>query len=558
LVDLASFSEIQRRVAAGDFTGAETLCLGLAEHEATNPAYWQMRGDIALIANNGADAEAHYRWATMLAPDLATAWLGLSRTYVAAGRNELASNAAQQAVGLGLNSDNAIAAHQIIAHAKFSRGDIAGGRQDLARLIPLFQPKFANGARPSRDVLTNALPAALCGGDASLVRRILQLTHHPHAEHLGPVTVAPLATMQEWCGKAGVPCDVVEPPRKIKLAATSAYSRSDSYKTDPILFASIPGGQWVPGWDFAIGSDGTVLEDSGYLNIVHVFNHAPHAYFPAAKLVAHRVPERTEYIDDDVLLVSAPMHNHIGHWLIDFLPRLIGRGRAGGVPIRIAVPETLAGKKFAETLALCDVGESDIIRCRSDTFYRFRTLHIYRTGHSMPPHPTHVQYLRDLLRAEPMPAPPSPRNKRFYFSRTRIESRLVINAAEFERVLDDHGFVSVDLATLTVAQQREMLADAEILLCAIGTDVFAAYFAPPGCTVICMQWDTGWELDPYIPQTCAMLGMTHQFLLCPTTRQSKNARSWMDLDFVVDCAELDRRLREIDAARHAAPAASPA
>ena len=33
-----------------------------------------------------------------------------------------------------------------------------------------------------------------------------------------------------------------------------------------------------------------------------------------ARTVAHRAPERLEHVDEDVLWVSAPMHNHIGHF----------------------------------------------------------------------------------------------------------------------------------------------------------------------------------------------------------------------------------------------------
>lgn len=161
----------------------------------------------------------------------------------------------------------------------------------------------------------------------------------------------------------------------------------------------------------------------------------------------------------------------------------------------------------------------------------------------MPPHPQHVAFVRDILRRRPDPARTCP--KRFFFSRDRIAARLVVNTAEFQKVLDDYGFVTVDLPMLSIAEQRDLFSESEILLGAIGTDLFTAHFAPEGCTVISMQWDSTWTLDAYNPQTCAMLGLKHQFFLCPDTRPVKNSRSWLDLDFTVDCAALRQRLDEL-------------
>lgn len=540
MTDVLRTREIQACVATGDFAGAEAICADLVTAHASNAAVWQMRGDIALMAGQPTDAEAHYRWTTMLAPLSAAAWLGLARAYAASGRTALANTAATRALDLGLNNSGIIAAREIIADDLFARGSFTEGRAQLASLTSIYRDSLKSG-RTDGELLRGALSAALCAGNAAFVQRILDLLY-PQAGGIGPVAIAPLATLADWCAGAGVACTVIDPPRKVKLAPTTSYSRADSYKTPAVLYAQIPGGQWVPGWDYVIAPDGTVLEDTGYLKIVHVFNHLPHAYFPAARLAAHKAPAREVFVDEDVLWLSAPMHNHMGHFLIDFMPRLQGLAHAGK-KLKIAVPETLTGRKFLDTLALAGVAESDLIRCAADARYRFRTLHVYRHGTSMPPHPQHVAYLHSVLRQEPTPGKNRP--KRFFFSRDRIGSRLVVNTAEFQRVLDDYGFVTVDMPTLSIAEQRDLFSEAEIMLGAIGTDLFAVYFAPQGCAVVSMQWDPTWTLDAYNPQTCAMLGLRHQFFLCPETRPAKNSRSWLDLDFTVDCAALRRRLDEL-------------
>ncbi len=540
MTDNLRISEIQACVAAGNFAGAEAICADLLTQHASNAAVWQMRGDVALMANNTTDAEAHYRWATMLAPGSAAAWLGLARSSAANDRAAPAGTAAARALELGLSEDGTAAAREIMAHDFFARGLLMEGRAQLAALTPFYRARLKEG-RTDAETLAGALPAALCAGNVAFAQRILDLTY-PQAGGVGPVAIAAIAKLQDWCEANGVPCAVIDPPRKVKLAATTPYSRADSYKTPPVLYAQIPGGQMVPGWDYVIAPDGTVLEDTGYLKIVHVFNHLPHAYFPAAGLAAHKAPAREVFVDEDVLWLGAPMHNHMGHFLIDFMPRLQGLALAGK-KLKVAIPDTLMGRKYFDTLACAGLQESDVIRCSPDARYRFRTLHVYRHGISMPPHPQHVAYLQGLLRKDPEPGKSRP--KRFFFSRDRIASRLVVNAGEFQKVLDDYGFVTVDMPTLSLAEQRELFSEAEIMLGAIGTDLFAVYFAPQGCNVITLQWDTTWKLDAYNPQTCALLGLKHQFFLCPETRASRNSRSWLDLDFTVDCAALRRRLDEL-------------
>lgn len=92
---------------------------------------------------------------------------------------------------------------------------------------------------------------------------------------------------------------------------------------------------------------------------MHVFNHLPHTYFPAAGLAAHKAQAREVFIDEDVLWLGAPMHNHIGHFLIDFMPRLQGLALAypkgAGKKLKVAIPDTLTGRKYFDTLALAGV-----------------------------------------------------------------------------------------------------------------------------------------------------------------------------------------------------------
>ena len=98
---MGRFSEIEARVAAGDFAGAEAICARMADAGSNTAGFWQMRGDIALMAGAWPDAEAHYRWAAALAPEAGKAWLGVARAVSGSGRAQAAGVAALRALGSG-------------------------------------------------------------------------------------------------------------------------------------------------------------------------------------------------------------------------------------------------------------------------------------------------------------------------------------------------------------------------------------------------------------------------------------------------------------------------
>lgn len=331
-----------------------------------------------------------------------------------------------------------------------------------------------------------------------------------------------------------------------RLIFQSRHSRPIPWQqiTAPPLAASqvSRAGHWVPGWDYALAPDGTALTDSGYMGIAATFNFLPHAYFGPAHLVAHYAPAETIHIDEEALLVSGPPDNNIGHWMIDFLTRLQGRALCPSRKLKIVVPDNL-GRKFHDMLALFGISADDTIRCTKGKRYSFRMLHVYQPGRSMPPHPKHVAFLRQGFRGAAKVQPNQ--GKRIFLSRAGVGKRMIANADEFTTVLRDEGFQSVDMATLSIARQKELFADAAVIIGTMGTDLLALYLAPLTCTVIGIIDDPA--QDPLIRQTCAHFGMPFQYLLSRTTGASTEARHIRDVDFIVDCAELRRRLREIAA-----------
>jgi capsular polysaccharide biosynthesis protein len=381
------------------------------------------------------------------------------------------------------------------------------------------------------------LPTFVAAGDtarAELVMRAL----YPHAAHVSPPAIGPSLTLAQWCERHNASYRVLEPAHTVSAARTTDYSRDYTYDAEQIALASLTNAAWVPGWDYVIAADGTVLGDTGYLPITNRNVTRPHVHYADTQAVVYYAPTAQQWIAGDTLFVSGPLEGHFGHWMIDFLPRLRGRDFIDR-PVKIAVPATLTSKQ-RETLALFGVADDDIVRCDDTKMYVFERLHVYRPGCSMPPNPVHAQYVRARL-ADPAAKPCA--GKRLFLTRGHVGTRLIANSDAFADVLAATGFTTVDMAAYSVAEQRTLLRDAEVLMGTFGSNLLALYFAPPGCSVI--ELVDRPEEDPTIPHSCAFFGLRHQFVICTTAGASAVQRHKKDRDIIVDTDELRRRLADI-------------
>src|SRR5262249_23533417 len=113
----------------------------------------------------------------------------------------------------------------------------------------------------------------------------------------------------------------------------------------------------------------------------------------------------------------------------------------------------------------------------------------------------------------------------------------------FTTLLEELGFLSFDLADLSIAAQREVLADAALLLGADGSHLLGLYFAPAGCTVMALMDEP--KNDALIGPSCEFLGMEYQFVRCARANATSLQRLRKDHDIVVDCAALKERILAI-------------
>jgi capsular polysaccharide biosynthesis protein len=418
-------------------------------------------------------------------------------------------------------------------------GDQAGAKLALAAALPHLKSDDAAWAQSGN--WRWAIAAAMAARDLAFAE-IINTRMQPARSYTRPLRISGVATLAEWCSRNGDDVRVIDPPREVFTAPTTQYSSGFRYESDPVLFATLPGGRWIPGWDFAIAADGTVLADTCYQSITMATSNYPHYHLAEFAEIMHFAPPQREQHSGHVALLSAPDAFHFGHWLIDFLPRLRARECVKNSGLRFAVPEDLPPKHI-ETLQLFGVRKEDLVLCRRDTEYSFDRLHVLTPGRSMPPNPAHVNFVRNALFSGASNGPR--RSKRIFASRTGIGTRSISNADDLDSFLEDEDVIEVDFQYLSIEDQRLLLADASVIMGVYGSNLFALYFAPPGCTVIAIMPE-GYD-DPTIAHSCSMLGLRHQYLHCRSAGHGRKTQK-KDTDVIVDFSELKRRLREIEVA----------
>jgi capsular polysaccharide biosynthesis protein len=237
------------------------------------------------------------------------------------------------------------------------------------------------------------------------------------------------------------------------------------------------------------------------------------------------------------LFLSCPEKFHTGHWIVDFLPRL--RALKHIPPgFKIATPTELP-RKHRDLLSLFGVEEGQIVNCDLGRRYRFRNLVVTQPGIDHRPSPDTVRFVADALRR--------PRNSgekaARLFVRRGIPTRNIVNENEVKAELDRLGFEEINLETASVAEQRDRLSAADIVIAVHGSDPLVCYFMNPGSDLIELNYDP-MKLNAAIAPRCEVLGLGYHLLVCEP-REPSHRRLKKDRDFVVDCGALREMIEGI-------------
>lgn len=382
--------------------------------------------------------------------------------------------------------------------------------------------------------LDYALMAAIAGDNLPSVK---SLFHHknPGSRCVGmPIACSSTITLDEWCREQNITLTRLEAPRAIAIKQKPHGVGTLEYTAEGFTYACVPHAEFLCGWDFVVTPAGKIISDSSYMALETAINaFFPHIFVREIGVVAHPWADTVIEMDCDALFLSAPERFHYGHWLIDFLPRL----RAiEGTDTKVMVPTELP-QKHSDLLTKMGIGPERRIICELGKRYRFRNLIVARPGTYLLPNPNTIDFLRRHLGRRAMAA--SAPRQRYFFERG-AGTRLPANREEVNATLQEFGFRHIDLSQLPLAEEHELLAEADIIVAAYGTELLAAFGVPSGADIIELIWNTNEDIAT--APICHFLGIHHEFLVCAKAPNTAKKNYSKDSDMIVDCVELRRRI----------------
>ena len=379
------------------------------------------------------------------------------------------------------------------------------------------------------------ISACMCAGDHATAHKYFM---RRFASVLPPdvqTRTSPVTTLRAWCEANGAHFEVLDPVKRVTSQGLPPGHGEWDYETEGVNLAVIPWGEMHSGLDFAFTPAGEIIEDSG-----HVMGDTGTGWYPRiharpTPLMLHLWSDKVITIDEPALFLSCSQGFHVGHWIVDFLPRL--RALALRPGLKVAIP-TETPQKHRDFLALFGVDDSRIINCDLNQSYRFRELVVVQSGDAHRPDPNTICFVTDHLRIKPRP-PGEP--SRVYLERD-VKNRVVANQDEFYGELDRLGFRRMSLAGMSVAKQRAVLAAAEVVITTYGSDLLAFYMISEGAAMIELNWNPD-ALAAKADATSSMVGVKYYLLPCAATDAMVNRRYKKDRDFIVDIPALRATLR---------------
>ncbi len=141
-----------------------------------------------------------------------------------------------------------------------------------------------------------------------------------------------------------------------------------------------------------------------------------------------------------------------------------------------------APKRFhLATLAALGVKEDRIVVLDESVSYRCEVLFQTTVSHSISPAPQAVDWLRQLYLSNQTP---HNKKRKLYISRGDTGWRKVVNEAELEAFLRNHGYQSVQLAELKFGEQTALLNSASHVISPHGAGFTNLCFCQPNCHVL--------------------------------------------------------------------------
>ena len=332
-----------------------------------------------------------------------------------------------------------------------------------------------------------------------------------------------------------------------------AHARTVTVQSGPASARTIPGGRVVGDLFFAIDRS-----DRAY---VHGVVDEPDVQFGTPR--CHDIPavlaNRRNCVlwadADRRLLLHSPAAERVRggrafllasnfsanyyHWIADALGRLSAAPELLNDPdVRFVVPSPLHPFQV-ETLAWLGISLDRVVQVASDEIVEFDELVVVSHRKDGGCSDAGVwQWLHDRLTIPAISVAPTPTRRLFLRRGSAAGMRRLLNESAAESICLAHGFESIQVASLTVAQQRDLFSEAALIVSPVGASLTNLLFAPKGARTI-LFGQRGYVVPCYNALAEAM-GHSVRYVL-GTEEQSRFV--YPHWDYRIDEAELRTALR---------------
>lgn len=302
-------------------------------------------------------------------------------------------------------------------------------------------------------------------GDRALPRRAETATALTAAREPEGVTVHALAE--------GEHLRRVQPPGSPE--AHWAFATMRSYDVPPPFTADVTGGTVVGDFGAVITADGTFdFETSPYFAIT---DWREHPIF-----LRHRLPQVERFDGSLLALATRGGGNSYYHFLLDVLPRwgIFEETMPGLEPDAIYLPRST--RYHRELLALSGLDQLPIVETGRATAVRADHLLVPSPSNPMEVAPRGmVEWVRRTFPAAETADKPA----RIFVTRTGgRNTRRLLEEPELWPLLEERGFVRIDPGSMSVRDQIDHFAAAEVIVGVHGAALTNLVFARPGVKVL--------------------------------------------------------------------------
>ena len=238
-------------------------------------------------------------------------------------------------------------------------------------------------------------------------------------------------------------------------------------------------------------------------------------------------PPRPQVFDGTLGVLAGTSDNNYCHFLMDIFPRmsLIERCHQVPAPEKWYAPLELPFQR--ELLGV--LGIDPIVVVDRSRVPHVQAAHLVVPG---PPDPFlkapqwTISYLRSRLRPGGLECVPG---RRLFVPRSgRRNNRIIRNHDEVQGALVDRGFITIDPAAMSVADQVKAFAEAETIVATHGAALANLAFTSPGARVIeifapDLVAPCFWALSQRVP------GLRYSYLVADGTRRPARVRAQMGL-----------------------------